>query len=199
MNQDILDINLQRRFPIPGISLTTDPDNPMPHDRPPEYTNLHKALNYIFENAIEEENYTQFIKLMADGFPLIEVVQTVLFSGFYNGKWNFSLMQLLIEPTTYIFLALCERADIDPTFFRDDMEDDLDEEESIGDSFAEVKARQVQADMEQTKTAMPSLDKQMQAKLEAIPQEKIDSLLSQPAPAPVEEEAPTTPENQGEQ
>lgn len=198
MNQDILDINLQRRFPIPGISLTTDPDNPMPHDRPPEYTNLHKALNFIFENAIEEENYTQFIKLMADGFPLMEVVQTVLFSGFYNGKWNFSLMQLLIEPTAYIFLALCERADIDPTFFRDDMEDDLDEEESIGDSFAEVKGRQVQADMEQSKKAMPSLDKQMQAKLKAIPQEKINSLLAQPATAPIEEQAPPT-DDQGEQ
>jgi hypothetical protein len=192
MNQDILDINLQRRFPIPGISLTTDPDNPMPHDKPPEYTNLHKALNFIFENAIEEENYTQFIKLMADGFPLMEVVQTVLFSGFYNGKWNFSLMQLLIEPTAYIFLALCERADIDPTFFRDDMEDDLDEEESIGMSFAEAKGRQVQTDMEQSKKAMPSLDKQMQAKLEAIPKGKLVSLLEQPAPAPVEEQAPPT-------
>ena len=178
MNEDILNINLERRFPIPGMSLTTDPDNPMPHDRPPEFTNLHKALNYIFENAIEEENYSRFIKLMADGFPLMEIVQTVLFGGFYEGKWTFQLMNLLIEPTTYIFLALCERADIDPTFFRDDLEDDLDEEESLGASFAEVKGRQVQTDMEQTKKAMPNLDKQMQAKIEAIPQETIDSLLS---------------------
>ena len=53
MNQDILDINLQRKFPIPGISLTTDPENPAPHDRPPQFSNLHKALNYIFENAIQ--------------------------------------------------------------------------------------------------------------------------------------------------
>ena len=178
MNEDILNINLERRFPIPGMSLTTDPDNPMPHDRPPEFTNLHKALNYIFENAIEEESYSRFIKLMADGFPLMEVVQTVLFGGFYEGKWSFQLMNLLIEPTTYIFLALCERADIDPTFFRDDLEDDLDEEESLGSSFAEVKGRQVQTDMEQTKKAMPNLDQQMQAKIEAIPQETIDSLLS---------------------
>jgi hypothetical protein len=178
MNEDILNINLERRFPIPGMSLTTDPENPMPHDRPPEFTNLHKALNYIFENAIEEENYSRFIKLMADGFPLMEVVQTVLFGGFYEGKWTFQLMNLLIEPTTYIFLALCERADIDPTFFRDDLEDDLDEEESLGSSFAEIKGRQVQTDMEQTKKAMPNLDRQMQAKIEAIPQETIDSLLS---------------------
>jgi hypothetical protein len=178
MNEDILNINLERRFPIPGISLTMDPDNPMPHDRPPEFTNLHKALNYIFENAIEEENYSRFIKLMADGFPLMEVVQTVLFGGFYEGKWTYQLMNLLIEPTTYIFLALCERADIDPKFFRDDVEDDLDEEETFGSSFSEVKGRQVQTDLEQTKKAMPSLDKQMQAKINAIPQETVDSLLS---------------------
>jgi len=194
MNQDILDINLQRRFPIPGISLTTDPDNPMPHDKPPEYTNLHKALNFIFENAIEEENYSQFIKIMADGFPLMEIVQTVLFSGFYEGKWNFALMQLLIEPTTYIFLALCERADIDPTFFRDDLDDELDEEETIGMSFAEEKGRQVQVDMQQNKKAMPSVDKQMQAQIDAIPQEQIDSLL---ANTQTEEEEESLLANQG--
>jgi len=194
MNEDILNINLERRFPIPGMSLTMDPDNPMPHDRPPEFTNLHKALNYIFENAIEEENYSQFIKLMADGFPLMEVVQTVLFSGFYEGKWNFALMQLLIEPTTYIFLALCERADIDPTFFRDDLDDELDEEETIGMSFAEEKGRQVQIDMQQNKKAMPSVDKQMQAQIDAIPQEQIDSLL---ANTQTEEEEESLLANQG--
>lgn len=194
MNEDILNINLERRFPIPGMSLTMDPDNPMPHDRPPEFTNLHKALNYIFENAIEEENYSQFIKLMADGFPLMEVVQTVLFSGFYEGKWNFALMQLLIEPTTYIFLALCERADIDPTFFRDDLDDELDEEETIGMSFAEEKGRQVQIDMQQNKKAMPSVDKQIQAQIDAIPQEQIDSLL---ANTQTEEEEESLLANQG--
>jgi len=196
MNEDILNINLERRFPIPGMSLTMDPDNPMPHDRPPEFTNLHKALNYIFENAIEEENYSQFIKLMADGFPLMEVVQTVLFSGFYEGKWNFALMQLLIEPTTYIFLALCERADIDPTFFRDDLDDELDEEETIGMSFAEEKGRQVQIDMQQNKKAMPSVDKQMQAQIDAIPQEQIDSLLANTQTEEEEEESLLA--NQGE-
>ena len=196
MNQDILDINLQRKFPIPGMSLTLDPENPMPHDKPPEFTNLHKALNYIFENAIEEENYSRFIKLMADGFPLMEIVQTVLFSGFYEGKWNFSLMQLLIEPTAYIFLALCERADIDPTFFRDDLDDDLDEEETIGMSFAEEKGRQVQVDMQQNKKAMPSIDKQMQAKIKALPQEQITSLLADAQGQEKEEESLLA--NQGE-
>ena len=55
MNEDILNINLERRFPIPGMSLTMDPDNPMPHDRPPEFTNLHKALNYIFEMLLKKK------------------------------------------------------------------------------------------------------------------------------------------------
>ena len=76
------------------------------------------------------------------------------------------------------------------------MEDDLDEEETIGSSFAEVKGRQVQTDMQQAKTAMPSLDKQMQARVEAIPQEQINSLLSQPAG---EQAPPPPPSNQGEQ
>ena len=196
MNEDILNINLERKFPVPGMSLTMDPDNPMPHDRPLEYTNLHKALNFIFENTIEEENYSRLIQLMADGFPLMEVVQTVLFGGFYEGKWNFSLMQLLIEPTAYIFLALCERADIDPTFFRDDLDDELDEEETIGTSFAEAKGRQVEVDMQQNKKAMPSLNQQMQAQINAIPQEKIKSLLADTQP---EEDSNSILATQGEQ
>jgi len=43
---------------------------------------------------------------------------------------------------------------------------------------------------------MPSLDKQMQARVEAIPQEQINSLLSQPAG---EQAPPPPPSNQGEQ
>ena len=63
MNKEILKINLNKEFPIPGSSLTADPDNPAPHDKPPEFTNLHKALDSIFQMAIEPDNYVQLIQL----------------------------------------------------------------------------------------------------------------------------------------
>ena len=76
------------------------------------------------------------------------------------------------------------------------MDDELDEEETIGMSFAEEKGRQVQVDMQQNKKAMPSVDKQMQAQIDAIPQEQIDSLLANTQTEEEEEESLLA--NQGE-
>jgi len=178
MNKDILDINLQGKFPIPGQALTVDPDNPMPHDRPPRYTNLHEAFQQIFEKTIEDENYTNVISLMAQGFPLMEIVQTTLFSGFFEGAWNYSLMLLLIEPTTYLFLALAERAGIDPVFFRDDVEDDLDEEEILGVSFEQEKIEKLQTQFEQNQKPHPAVTDKMVAMLKSLPIEQKDSLMA---------------------
>ena len=144
MNREILKINLNKEYPIPGTSLTADPDNPAPHERPPEFTNLHKALDSIFQNVIEPENYVELIQLLSRGFPLMEIVQTTVFTGFYEGKWNHSLMLLLVEPVAYIFLALAERADIDPVFFRGEEDDELEDEETFGLSFEATKLEQMQ-------------------------------------------------------
>jgi len=181
MNEDILKINLEKRFPIPGTALTTDPDNPMPHDRPPEYTNLHKAIEFIFARTIQKENYVQLIQVLANGFPLMEIVQTTLFTGFYNGKWNYSLMLLLIEPVTYIYLALAERAGIDPVFFRTDVEDDLEEEEVLGVSFDVEKIERMQDDIEQDKKPHPAITDQMVAQINNLPSEQLQSILNKPA------------------
>ena len=178
MNEDILKINLERRFPIPGSSLTADPDNPAPFDRPPKFTNLHRAIDYIFQQSIQPENYSKFIELMANRFPMMEVVQTVLFAGFTQGLWTHQLMLMLIEPTTYIYLALCEQADIDPRFFRDDVEDDLDEEEVLGVSFAQEKVVQMKEQIEQNQKPHPAISDQMMAQIKSLPEQDKESLLA---------------------
>jgi len=177
MNEDILRINVEKRFPIPGMALTEDPDNPAPNERPPEFTDIHDCIKHIFTKTIEEENYVTLIELLAKGFPLMEIVQTTLFQGYYGGKWGYSMMLLLIEPVTYIFLAFAERAGIDPVFFRDDVEDELEEEEILGVSFDEAKIEQLQSDVEQDKKSHPAITDQMLAQINNIPQEQIGSIL----------------------
>ena len=178
MNEDILNINLEKKFPVPGFALTMDPDNPMPHDRPPQFTNLHECIEHIFKNTIAKENYVQLIEVLARGFPLMEIVQTTLFTGFYHGKWNHSMMLLLIEPVTYIYLALAERAGIDPVFFRDDVEDDREEEEILGVSFEQDKIDKLQDAVEQNKKPHPAISDQMVAQLNQIPVEQMQSLMA---------------------
>ncbi len=43
--------------PVPGQGLTTDPDNPLPWEKPPEITDLEEGLQYVFGRLIEPTNY----------------------------------------------------------------------------------------------------------------------------------------------
>ena len=46
---------------------------------------------------------------------LMEITKVLLFEMYNMGKINPDLLVLLIEPTVYILMALCERADVDFT------------------------------------------------------------------------------------
>jgi len=139
MNQEYLNVITNTGRPIPGQSLTTDPNNPAPYERPPEFTSIHEASEFLFGKFIEEETYADLMSLLADGMPIMDIVQTTLFTGFSEGKWNPDLMMLLIEPTAYMLLALAERADIDPIIYRGEEEDEADEEAVLGVKFEQEK------------------------------------------------------------
>ena len=109
---------------IPGQGLTNDPDSPYPWEKPPEFVNLDESLRYLLEIITQKEAYSSLINMMADGTPLIEISQVLLFQGFTEGKWNPDLMMILAEPLCYMLLALCERSDIDPVIYDSENEDD---------------------------------------------------------------------------
>jgi len=139
MNQDYLNVITNTGRPIPGQSLTSDPNNPAPYEQPPQFTSIHKASEFLFEKFIEEETYADIMSLLSDGMPIMDVVQTTLFTGFKEGKWNPDLMMLMIEPTAYMLLALSERANIDPIVYRGEEEDEADEEAVLGVKFEQEK------------------------------------------------------------
>ena len=64
-----------------------------------------------------------------DGVPIMDITRVILFKGFTEGLWNPDLLLRLIEPTTYMILALAERALIDPVIYDDESIDDAVEEE----------------------------------------------------------------------
>ena len=81
MNQEYIKAVTQLGRPIPGQSLTSDPDNPAPYERPPEFTSVHAASEFIFEKLIDEEVYPQMMGLLADDVPIMDIVRTTLFAG----------------------------------------------------------------------------------------------------------------------
>lgn len=143
MNQDYLNVITNTGRPIPGQSLTSDPDNPAPYERPPEYTSVHEASEYIFNNLIQEETYVPLMQLLLDDMPIMDIAQTLVFKGFTEGQWNPDLMLMLAEPVAYMLLALAERAGIDPVIYRGEDEDDLEEEEVLGVTFEKEKVERM--------------------------------------------------------
>ena len=126
--------------PIPGQSLTNDPDTPLPYEQPPTYTNRDEALEYFFALFVDEENYSNIMELIATPFPIMDIVKIYLIEAFEEGLINPDMLMILAEPLAYMLMALAERADIDFIIEREeegDVEDDDDmdvdtEQRSLG-------------------------------------------------------------------
>lgn len=114
--------------PIPGQSLTSNPDELYPWESPPEFVRVNDALDYILDFLIEEENYTSIVGAIGEGIPISDVVQQIIYMGFSNGKWNPDMMMLLIEPLMYMIMSLCEKAGVQYTLYRGEEEDDKAED-----------------------------------------------------------------------
>jgi hypothetical protein len=123
--------------PIPGQSLTSNPDESYPWEGAPEFVNFKEALDFATVEMLKEENFLPLMKSISDGVPIIDIVLQMGYVGFRSGKWNPDLMLILIEPLVYVLMSLAEKSGIQ---YRLDDEDDLEDDEE--DMFEE-KARNI--------------------------------------------------------
>jgi hypothetical protein len=191
-NQEAVDAFVQAGRPIPGQSLTSNPDEPRPFERPPDFTNFKEALDYIAAELLLEENFMPMVLAMGDGIPVTDLAMQIGYVGFREGKWNPDLMMMLMEPLMYLLMALAEKAGVK---YRIDDEDDEDDEDTTSDQsnqFEQLKKitkEKFPNKSSVSKTALPSDILEKVEELE-IPQE---SLLAKP----VEEEQPQSLLGQG--
>lgn len=169
--------------PIPGQGLTTDPDNPMPWEKPPEITDLGEGLQYIFGLLIEPENYIPIMDVIDDGTSLMDITQGILFKGFTEGKWNPDLLMLLAEPTAYMLMALAERANIDFKIYSGEEEDDDDETTLFNIEYSKEKLKKLKEFDTSKEIPKGMIPKEIEEQIEELP---TSGLLSKP-----EEEEPT--------
>lgn len=176
--------------PIPGQSLTTDPENPAPYERPPEFTNVHDATMYLWDYVTEEETYAALMTGISKGVPVMAITQVILFDHFQQGKWNPDLMLMLAEPLAYMLIALAERLDLDI---------EIDNEEEEGDIFGvDMEKATIEKLRESAKEngLLPQgfITKEMSSDMETLPPV---SLLEKPeAPAPEQPSLMAQPEGQ---
>jgi len=186
MNEEYNQMVLTGGRPIPGQSLTSDPSDPAPYERPPEFTSVHEASEDIFEGLIEDQTYREILNLLTENVPVMDIVQTLLFTGFKEGKWNPDLMLMLVEPVAYMILALAERAGIDPKIYQGE-ENDEAEERVLGVELRKEKISRIKKLAEIGKAPSSAITPEMVETIEALPVAEVPSLMERP----VETQAPT--------
>lgn len=194
MNQEYLKAITTGGRPIPGQSLTSDPNNPAPYEKPPEFTTINEASEYLFAKFIDEEVYPELMGVLDQGVPIMDVVQTTLFTGFTEGKWNPDLLMLMVEPTAYMLLGLAESADIDPVIYRDQQEDEFDEDfdADLNPQQEQYKKLAASLDMGKINKVLPQeiveqIEEAPTASLMQAPEQPAIEAESLLAPPPVEE------------
>ena len=119
--------------PIPGQSLTSDPDNPKAWEQPPEHTSIRTAIPDIFSFLIQEENFINLVMALDKRVAVADLAAMILFTGFQEGKWNPDLLLLLLEPTMYMIMAMAEKSEMGDNYvlYRGEEEDDVDPEKEL--------------------------------------------------------------------
>ena len=176
-NQEVFDHLGKFEGPIPGQSLTGNPDEPQSWEQPPEHVTLDGALNGLFEFMTEEETYINIVTALGDGMPVTGMTQMILEDGFQKGSWNPDLMMQLIEPTMYMIMSMAEKAGVK---YRIDAEDDPDVEEASPEedlSTLQGLAKIAQGRVDDTKIK-EALPKEITERLETV--EVPEGLLSRP-------------------
>ena len=172
--------------PTAGQSLTNDPDNPAPFEQPPKFTELPSASLYLWEKITTPEVYVPAMEALSDGQPIMSLVQLVLKTEFQEGMFNPDLMTMLIEPLAYMFLALAERLDIDPVFYRGEEEDDEAEEKIMDVSFEKERLEEMKADARAGRVPAGIITSEMKASLSELPELDLDE-----TPEPIQNQQPS--------
>ena len=161
--------------PIPGQSLTEDPDSQQPYTASPEFTVPQEAIDYLFDQMTQEENYIPLMDSILTGTTIMDATRLILFSGFNEGKWNPDLMILLIEPTAYMIMGLAERAGIEYEVQEDD------EEDVFGASVQRPEFKEPSELSEETQDVMERVES---VELPEMPEQSLMARPPPPSPQP---------------
>ena len=79
--------DLERKYfanmdrPIPGESLTSDPESPWPWEKAPQFSSVHTASEHIFSKLVDEDLYDSMMDSLDDGVPIMDITRVILFKG----------------------------------------------------------------------------------------------------------------------
>jgi len=158
--------------PIPGQSLTNNPNNPLPFEKAPEFTDVDDAIEYFFATIVDEDIHPQLITILQQGFPIMELTEILLMNAFMDGKINPDMVLLLAEPVAYMLIYITDMAMFDPVIIRPSEDDTLTDEEEFG------KTTEFDLELNMKKAGKAELDKDPE---EVLPPEIIEKFKQAPS------------------
>ena len=191
-------IQLSGKRPIPGQSLTNDPEKPAPYEKAPEFVSVHGASEYMFGKLIEPDVYTSIMEAVGDGTAIMDITQTLLFVEFQDGKFNPDLMFMLVEPVAYMIIALAEKLDLPMVIYRGEEEDEEIEQQYLGVTVAEDRLKKLQKAGQTGRVPANVITPEMEQQIAELPEieTKQESLLASPEekPAPDQQSLMSPPQ-----
>ena len=115
--------------PIAGQSLTNDPDQAYPWEKPAKFANPREALDSIVTELLQPEPMKNIVNALTKGAAVADLSVAVLYAKFNTGDINPDVMLLLVEPIMYIMMAIGEEANIKYNIDDSNDLDELDEED----------------------------------------------------------------------
>jgi hypothetical protein len=131
--------------PIPGESLTRDPEQRFPWEQNPQITDVDTAIKEIFITLTEKNSLVELLNILNNGQPVDEIAQVIAYRGMTVGKYNSDLMLLLLEPLMYLIIAIAEEYEIDPVIY-EGMDNDIADAEDTQASMAKLQTKKINKD-----------------------------------------------------
>lgn len=100
----------------PGFALAGTPGK-WPWERPPEHATAPEAIDAIIENLEQPEIQEEYVKLLAAGVSIEEMVNTTTKLGFMEGKFSVDVAELIKAPLAFYLMGLASEAGIDAKVF----------------------------------------------------------------------------------
>lgn len=92
--------------PIPGENYTSDTKN-YPWHRPPEFTDLDKAIEASAKQLMSEEGSVGLLSLIQSGMDVATLTDMFVTSGIGAGKWTPDFAILMAGPVSHIIYLMC--------------------------------------------------------------------------------------------
>lgn len=113
--------------PIPGQSLTQNPESRLPYEKPSAFSDIQDFIDETFLRFTDEKALPDLLDSLRMGLPVEHVAEKYLTQCFQDGDITPDMLLLCIEPIIYMLIALATYANIDPVLYPEDPMIDEDE------------------------------------------------------------------------